>query len=137
MKTPKILVIICCILPTIVLISSCVKKADSYNAAFLISIDSIILPKNIDANTSFDILFYGIVGTNGCNHFSHFNTCKLNNDINIEVWGKFHSSSLVCPEMMVFLNGEKLNLKLEEPGNYSLKIKRKDCTYLERQIIVE
>jgi len=38
---------------------------------------------------------------------------------------------------MVGLNGEKLILVLNEKGNYNLKIKQPDGTFLERQILVE
>jgi len=136
MRTLKELLIVLCFLSLIEIITSCEKKAGSDNM-FLISVDSVKLPEGIIVNTSFDILCYGTVGTDGCNSFSRFETEKLNNIITVETWGEFHESSSACPDVMVYLEGEKLNFKLEETGSYLLRMKRKDGTYLERQIIVE
>ena len=109
MKTLKELTIVFCFLSLICFMASCEKKTD-VDKLFLISVDSIKLPEKIIANTSFDVLCFGTIGVNGCNGFSHFETEKLNNIITIETWGQFRENSSVCPVVMVYLKGEKLNL---------------------------
>ena len=134
MKTLKHAVAFC--LLSLVVITSCGKNDYSVNS-FLISTDSIKIPERIVANTPFDILMFGTVGTNGCNKFSHFEVAKNSKEIKVEIWGEFKSYSGICPEMMVYLGGEKLNLRLDESGTYVLKIKQMNGTFLEKHIIVE
>ena len=119
------------------LIASCEKRLKTDYEPFLIQVDSIQLSDKISVNTSFDIYFYGTIGTNGCYGFSEFKADKLNNDIIIETWGKLDLKSGICPSVMVFLNGKKLNYLIEETGSYMIKIKQPDNSFLEKQIIVE
>ncbi len=135
MKTIKKFTIVMCFLSFIGGMTSCEKKTN-VDELFLISVDSIKLPEKIIANTSFNVLCFGTIGVNGCKSFSHFETEKLNNIITVETWGKFCENSSVCPDVMMYLEGEKLNLMLEK-GSYLLKMKRNDGTYLERQILIE
>jgi len=55
----------------------------------------------------------------------------------VEVWGQAPTEPVNCTQALVFLNGEKLNLKLEEKGTYLLKFKRANGTFFEKQIVVE
>ena len=55
----------------------------------------------------------------------------------IEVWGKFDKNAKICPEVMVYIDGKKLNYTIRKPGNYTLKIKQTEDSYLEQQISVE
>ncbi len=119
------------------LFSSCEKEPKADYKSFLIQVDSIQLPDEISVNTSFDISFYGTIGTNGCYKFSEFRTEKLNTDILIETWGKLDLKSEICPSVMVFLNGKKSNYLIEEAGSYMIKIKQPGNSFLEKQIIVE
>ena len=121
----------------VLLFASCNKKTKLDNESFLIYIDSIKLPNNIPVNTSFDIFFYGIVGTDGCSKFYCFKTEKSNNEILIEALGKKEIKDGICPSVMIYLNEEKLNFLIEETGDYLIKIKQPDNSYFEKQISVE
>jgi len=118
------------------ILTSCEKQEDSENL-FLVSVDSVRIPETILVNTSFDVSCYGTIGTNGCNRFSHFVSEEKNNIITIETWAEFHETSSACPTVMVYLDGQKLNLNLKESGSYLLRLKRKDGTFLEKQIIAK
>jgi len=137
MKSFKIQIIIFYSIFLFGIFSSCEKEQVPNYEFFLIKVDSIQVPENIIANEPFDIIFYGTVGTNGCKQFSDFRTEKQNNDIMIEAWGKFDKNSNICPAVMVYLDGEKLNYLIKEKGNYTFKIKQTDDNYFEKQISVK
>ncbi len=115
--------------------SSCQKDEDY--EYFLIQVDSVSIPETILANQSFELEFFGYIGYNGCYSFSEFVSEKQNKTILVEAQGKLNVKSTICSDVMVGLNGEKLSLLLKETGNYNLKIKQPDGTFLERQILVE
>ena len=121
---------------------SCTKDATvvddgKLTGKYLIAIDSIKVPEKITANTAFDVLLYGYLGPTGCYHFSNFNIAKSNKTIAVEVWGQAPTEPVNCTQALVFLNGEKMNLKLEEKGIYQLRFKRPNGTYFEKSITVE
>jgi len=115
--------------------SSCHKEED-YNY-FLIQTDSISIPETILASQPFEVEFFGYIGPNGCYRFSEFTREKHENVIQIEAWGRLSLKSTVCSDVMVFLNGEKLELLIEDAGSYKLSIKQPGGTFLERQVRVE
>jgi len=136
MKTFKTLIILLSFVSFFDLLTSCEKREDSENL-FLVSVDSVKLPETILTNTPFDILCYGTIGTNGCSRFSHFVTEEKNKIITIETWAEFHETSSACPTVMVYLDGQRLNLNLKISGSYLLRLKGKDGMFLEKQIIAE
>ena len=117
--------------------NSCDKNSDSSSFMYLIKVDSIKIPDHIKANTPFEIIPYGIVGINLCYSFSHFKAEKLNNLIVVESWGKYYSTSGVCADALADFEGNKLSITLAEAGNYYIRMKRQDGTFLERQLTVE
>ncbi len=137
MKSVKIRIIIICSILLYGIFSSCKKEQELNYDFFLIKVDSIQIPENIVANESFDIIFYGTIGTNGCKQFSEFRTEKSNNEIIVEAWGKFDKKSNICPEVMVYLDGEKLNYLIKEKGNYTFRIKQTDDNSFDQQISVK
>jgi hypothetical protein len=112
---------------------SWVPRIDEY----LIRIDSIKHPPQINADTDFIIEFYGTVGTNGCSGFSHFNVDQIGNDIYIEAWKIVKDGAVICPAVMVYLEAEPLTYSISSPGEYQLKIKQPDESFLIENIIVK
>jgi len=64
------------------------------------------------------------------------NLFRKNKTILVEALGKYNVNS-VCPTVMVYLNGKKIEFLLEEAGSYKLRIKQPEGTFLERQFWVE
>jgi len=118
-------------------LSSCENELEQNYESFLIQVDSIQIPDNITINESFDIRFYGTIGTNGCYQFSKFETEKEGNNITMKAWGKFDKNSNICPTVMVYLDNEKLNYRIKEKGTYTIKINQPDNNFLVKQISVE
>jgi len=115
--------------------SSCQKDEDY--EYFIIQVDSVSIPETILANQPFGLEFFGYIGHNGCYSFSEFVLEQQTKAILVEARAKLSVKSTICPDVMVGLNGEKLSLLLKEIGNYNLKIKQPDGTFLERQFLVE
>jgi hypothetical protein len=104
---------------------------------FLINVDSLQFTNAAVANEPFDINFFGTIGGNGCVSFSSFNVSRDNSDIIIEAWGKAETNVTACPTVMVYLTGHKVAYTVQYPGNYNIKVKQPDNSFLVRQIIVK
>lgn len=122
---------------TIGLLISCENNDRPDFTPRLVQVGSVEVSNIIVANNPFDIKFYGLVGINSCSEFSHFETDKLNNEILIECWGKDYSSSAPCLDVLTSLKDQKLSYLIEESGNYLIRIKQPDDSFLEKEIIVE
>jgi hypothetical protein len=115
-------------------LESCDHKPDY--RSFLIKVDSIHVPDTLIANSPFDIEFFGTIGVNGCYSFSDFNIQQDNADLLIEVWGQVDLRQTVCPTVMVYLSGQKITCTFPDPGDYNIKIKQPDNTFLVKQITI-
>ena len=117
------------------LLRSCLNESYTYED-FLIKVDSIHLPNSITLNIPFDIEFFGTVGFDGCYSFKTFNQTVKNNDIMIETWGTYEIKNGICPAVLVYLDGQKLNMTFHTSGIYNLIIIQPDNTSFVRQITV-
>ena len=137
MKIIKSTLAFFCLLILLGLSTSCVQETKPDYKSFIVQVDSVQISNSITPNTLFDIYFYGIVGTNSCYEFSHFMTEKSDNEIIIEPLGKQDLGSEICASVMVYLNGERLSYVIEESGDYLLKIRKPDNSFLIKEITVE
>jgi len=119
------------------IILSCKKEIDTEYNYFLIPIDSVAVPDTVKTSKPFEITFFGLVGTNGCYSFSEFVVQKLDNEITIEAWGKNKKEAQICPQVMVYLRGKKMNYSLSEPGEYLIKVKQNENSYLQFSLVVK
>jgi len=124
------------VLIIIITLGSCIEDPPALDN-YLIQVDSIHLPDNITADNPFFIEFYGIVGFDGCHSFENFNLTYKNNDIYIETWGFFDNKAGTCPDVVVMLNGQKLNITIPFPGTYTLFIVEPYGYDLVKQIVVK
>lgn len=102
---------------------------------FMIKVDSVKIPEIILANETFEIQLFGLIA--GCSWFSEFKTEKQGENIIIEAWGKRNKNARICSGMIEYLQNEKLLYRFSEKGNYTLKIKQPDGTFLLKEILVE
>lgn len=116
-------------------LSSCIENSSSSND-FMVKVDSFKVPEAVASSTPFDVVFYGTVGFNGCYSFKTFNRIIKGNDITVEVWGTWDYKSGTCPDVLVSLDGIKLNLTIPIPGTYRIIVKEPADYTLVRQIIV-
>ncbi len=135
MKRYRIPVVVILLISLVMHLSSC-RNHTAYEY-FLIRVDSVNVPEAVFANEPFDLRFFGFVGSDGCHSFDRFIADKQDSLLFIELWGKLNINSYACPDVIVELNGKKLNNLLDEPGNYTLKIKQPDGIFLEREILVQ
>lgn len=137
MKTKNTLKIFLSSLMLLSILSSCEDENEPIYESFLIQVDSIQVPENISVNEPFDIMFSGTIGGSGCYQFSKFDTWEQGNDIIIKAWGKFNKSASRCTSVIVSIDSEKLNYRIEEKGTYTIKVMLADNSFIEKQISVE
>jgi hypothetical protein len=104
---------------------------------FAIKVDSVKTPEIILVNETFEIQLFGLIAYSGCSQFSEFKTEKQGENIIIEAWGKHNKNAKICPGVVVYLQKEKLLYRISAKGNYTLKIKQPDSTFLLKEILVE
>jgi hypothetical protein len=117
------------------LFATCETKPE--NGYYLIEVDSISVPNDLFAGVPFEISFYGIISYNGCSRFSHFNQAQVGDEIIQEAWKEVDLQAIVCPTVMVYLNGQKLDYTVNLPGDYLIKIRQPNYTFMEKQIVIE
>jgi hypothetical protein len=117
--------IIISILGYMIIFTGCVKfdEEEEQDTYFLVEIDSISLADTITTSDTLSISFYGTVGNNGCYSFSHFYPQTNEDTINIEVWGKLAPGEN-CTSVMVYLEGEQLNILNFDEGTYFVHVKQ-------------
>jgi|GEM_PF-5542822 len=54
-----------------------------------------------------------------------------------EAWGKNKKEAQICPQVMVYLRGKKMNYSLSEPGEYLIKVKQNENSYLQFPLVVK
>lgn len=116
---------------------SCCKENEQVYDSFLIKVDSIGIQEKITAGEPFVIQFFGTIGNNGCYRFSKFKTEKQDSNIVVEAWEELETNAGICPAVMVYIDGEALSYQIKNPGNYVLRIKQPNGSFLEQQILVE
>jgi hypothetical protein len=135
MKKHKLILTILSVFTIFYLLFSCSREPYQVKQ-FLIQVDSIDVPVALNINKSFDIAFYGTIGTNGCFRFEAFNQTFNNYEIYLEAWGSYNYQATVCPSVMVYLDGRKMTLTLTDPGIYTIRIKQPDGKPLIKEITV-
>jgi hypothetical protein len=117
--------------------TSCSKDLQREYDFFLIPVDEVYIEFNPAPGKPLEIRLFGQIGHNGCYRFSKFIIEREGRDILVEAWGVVDKTSGKCRDMIVNLEGEKLNCLIEEAGTYNLKIKQPDGSWMERKIVVE
>jgi len=121
----------------LLIFTSCKDQFEPEFDFFLIDIEEIEMPEIITVKTSFDMKFYGTIGTNGCHKFHEFKTSAKENEITVEVFGKISRTANVCTAVIVPLDGEILNYMIEDKGDYTILVKQPDNSFFEKNISVQ
>ena len=90
-----------------------------------------------EATLPIDIDFYGIVGPDDCYQFSFFETEFDDNDIIIKCWGTRNlDPNAICTDNIVQLDGERLRIFLDVPGQYFIKVQQPDETEYVQELVI-
>jgi len=129
--------IITTILGYIILFPGCVKFDDDeeQETYFLIEVDSISLADTITTSDTLFISFYGTVGTTDCYSFYQFYPETIVDTIKVEVLGKLLPGEN-CDSVMVYLEGEQLNIINFDEGTYFVHVKQPDGSLLTDSLAV-
>lgn len=118
-------------------LTNCSREYKAYYREYLIFVDSIKVPDNINSGIPFHIEFYGTISVTGCSGFSHFSTNLSDTVLYIEAWKWLEISAVACPAIIVKLDGETLEYQLDVPGSYQIKILQPDFSFLIENIEVK
>jgi hypothetical protein len=124
------------VIAVFIMILSCLRNPSTGND-FLIKVDSFNIPATISSGTPFDIEFFGTIGFDQCTKFKTFNQIYKNSNITIELWGTYDNNEGACVPDLIYMNGQKLNLTIPLPGEYTIKIIEPNDYILIKQIIVK
>ena len=129
--------IITTILGYIILFPGCVKfdEDEEQETYFLIEVDSIDLADTITTSDTLFISFYGTVGTTNCYSFYQFCPETIMDTIKVEVWGMLAPGEN-CDSVMVYLEGEQLNVYNFDEGTYFVHVKQPDGSLLTDSLAV-
>lgn len=137
MKTIKLSVRFLPVITLFIFLISCRNDLNNNSNDFLVLVDSINAPDTVRYSAPFDINFYGTVGFNTCERFISFKVTIQDNDINIEAWGTSEFKPGQCPDSLVLLNGQNLNLAIPSPGTYTIVVQEPVDFVLVKQLIVK
>ena len=131
--------IILTILGYMIFFTGCVKyeeeEEEEQDTYFIVEVDSIDLADTIITTDTLIISFYGTIGNNECYSFSHFYPETNVDTINVEVWGKLAPGEN-CDSVMVYLEGEQLDIINFDEGTYFLHVKQPDGSLLTDSLAV-
>ena len=132
MRVIKYLIVIAIIL----LQYSCLTEPENGYTLFRIDVDKITHPDSVSVNDTLIIKFDGYIGPNGCHSFSHFQVNENVNEIDIVVWGKRPNDDLVCPTVIVALDGEEYKTLLKQKGVLKIIVHQIDHSLLIDSVFV-
>jgi hypothetical protein len=116
---------------------SCSTEPENDYTHFKIMVDSLSHAATISVNDTLKIKFYGFVGPDGCHKFSRFEENKKPNELELTVWGSKPNFQTVCPEILVYLDGEEYKTVFNQIGNYQIKINQPDSSILLDSVYVQ
>ena len=103
---------------------------------FQVKIDSISHPSSVALGDTADIRFFGVVGPDGCDSFSHFLVIRQPASVDFAVWGK-RSQANACPAVMVYLDGNSYGYIPSQQGMLQISIHQPDGSTLKDSLLVE
>jgi hypothetical protein len=104
---------------------------------YIIKVDSVIYRNWAVWGDTMSFKLYGVVGTNGCCSFSHFEEVIQPSQVDLTVWAG-RSSSSVCPAVMVYLNGKEYRIvATPSMAPFVLVIHQPDGSVLRDTVIVK
>jgi hypothetical protein len=117
-------VFFCSILFLLITLSSCQQKeAVHWNEEFLIKVDSIHCPAQLQVGQTLDIQFFGIAGYNGCSGFKRFVVSKHDSVYSIQVVGERKmGKNLNCTDAIQYLNDKKVSLLQDSSGVIKIEV---------------
>ncbi len=130
--------IITTILGYMIMVPGCVKFDDDdteQETYFLVKVDSIDLTDTITVSDTLSISFYGTVGTTDCYSFYQFYPVTIIDTLIVEVLGMLAPGEN-CDSVMVYLEGEQLNVYNFDEGTYFVHVKQPDGSLLTDSLTV-
>lgn len=107
---------------------------DYESYTFIIPVDSLVIPDSIVLNDTLEIIFFGIIGNNGCYSFERFESIEQQTSIQLTAIGKFTGAG-VCTCEVVCLEESYFVTPLLA-GQYYIEVLQPDNTVLKDSVLV-
>jgi hypothetical protein len=117
------------------LLFSCSQPSGNDFEFFKVKVDSLDIPASIPKDDTLFIGLYGMIGTNGCYEFSHFEAQKDTFELKLTVWGKYDLKAIVCPTVVVYLDTVYSVFPLY-PGLFYIEIEQPDGLALKDSVTI-
>ena len=122
-----------------ILLNTCTTSSqpeDQKYSLYRIQVDSIAAPDSIILGGTIKLQFYGVVGTDGCHSFSHFEAQEDPYQLILTLWGQREQAD-ACPTVMVYLDGKEYLVTPLQRGLYTVTVNQPDLSFLHRTIFVD
>jgi len=100
---------------------------------FQVQVDSLKAPDDFWIGDTLHLQLYGVIGSDGCKSFSHFEDSleigDLSYTLDLTVWGKGDKKAFACPAIMVMLY-HQYSLFPQSPGMLAINVHQPDDTIL-------
>jgi len=119
------------------LLNSCTTEQNKGYHDFIIYVDEIFLPDTISVNDTLSIKFNGLIGTDGCHTFKHFDVASSGSTLNITLWGTKPVINPGCNKIMVYLDGKEYKTKFSKPGLYKIIVTKSENHFITDSVLVK
>ncbi|MCF7798207.1 MAG: hypothetical protein K9N11_09890 [Lentisphaeria bacterium] len=104
---------------------------------FIIEIDSLVHPDTVMVLQQVEIEFYGVVGPDGCHKFKTIQVEPLSDSLlQFTVWGERPDYQTICPDVIVYLEGETYTMSVDKPGWQHIRVKQPDGSIFRDSLFV-
>ena len=108
----------------------------SWPRAYIVRIDTLkISPPSPSVGDTLTLRFWGLVGRDTCHSFTHFETTMDSLRLDVTAWAE-ESFSFVCGQMLVFLQGERLQVSLQHQGKLVVIVHQPDGSAIRDSVMV-
>lgn len=115
---------------------SCSTEPEKDYINYLVRVDSLRHPQSAYLNDTITFRLYGVIGTDGCHSFSHFESQTNPLELDLKVWGKVRSLGSACPAVMVLLEGKEYKFQAKERGIFRINIRQPDGSVMKDSVFV-
>jgi len=119
----------------VVLITGCPWEPQHGPVYFRVKVDSIAHTPSGAPGDTLTVALYGVIGTDGCSAFAHFDIDQQPSSLDLVVWGRRWPND-VCAAVVVSLDGKEYRWIAARQGWFLIAIHQPDGGVLRDSILI-